>query len=70
MRDLGKCQNADCKKDAEITHPGNGFNYCHTCDTNINKTLEIMREDDKINRRIYGNPEGTIDINEYWERDP
>ena len=42
MSDLGRCQNYDCKEAATATHPGNGFNYCTKCMTNIDRVIEIL----------------------------
>jgi len=65
-----KCQNENCKNIASGQHAGNKFHYCKRCHIRIDRTLEIMRDDKIINTRWYGNPDGSIESNEYWGRSP
>ena len=57
----------------EATTQLNGVDLCEACSDklepklrSLGRVFDEIREDRINNTRMYGNPEGSIDRNEYW----
>ena len=67
-----KCK--ECKK-AEATEVLNSVELCELCFgrlqtklKDIGKMFDVIRDERRDNMQMFGNPEGSIDSNEYWGR--
>ena len=66
-----KCKKEKCNNEAvEIENHWSGDRYCRECVTKIDQAADGIKEQNDMNKAMYGNKQGTIDIDEYWGRKP
>ena len=63
----GICQNCRVATAELVTYYGH--HYCKDCNRRIERQLDQIADLRRFNRQLYGNEDGSINIDEYWGRE-